>query len=156
MVKHHTPSNIKSCEFFALCMIGQLFAHHKYIPMLHKNNKIKKDNGIGWQGLSVYKKVQGLSLDRKHVCLRWGHVVSLGLQYAKMSSTDQKRLNYYHLNSKNTLQNTLNSKLGCGYSAGQWNTAFLHSLVFFPLPWGGETWHLPWWFFFFFFFSSKW
>ncbi len=39
----------------------------------------------------LFMKAQGLRIDRKHVCLRRGHVVSLGLQYAKMSSTDPKK-----------------------------------------------------------------
>lgn len=118
-ITHHETSITVN---YALSITGQLFAHHKYIPMLHTNkkkkDKKKKDNGSGGKG-GLFMKAQGLSLDRKHVCLWWGHVVSLGLQYAKMSSTDPKRLNYYHLNSKNTLQITLKSKLGCGYSKGQ-------------------------------------
>lgn len=115
-ITHHETSI--TVNYFALSIIGQLLAHHKYISMLHTNKKREKDNGTGGKAC-LFMKAQGLSLDRKHVCLWWGHVVSLGLQYAKMSSTDPKRLNYYHLNSKNTLQITLNSKLGCGYSTGQ-------------------------------------
>lgn len=122
-ITHHETSI--TVNYFALYIIGQLFAHHKYIPCYTQIRKKrgKKDNGSGGKAC-LFMKAQGLSLDRKHVCLWWGYVVSLGLQYAKMSSTDPKRLNYYHLNSKNTLQITLNSKLGCGYSTGQWTQPF--------------------------------
>lgn len=120
---NHTPSN--DCILFCfalicLCITRQLLLIINTSPcrtqIIRKKRKEKKDNGSGGKAC-LFMKAQSLSFDRKHVCLRWGHVVSLGLQYAKMSSTDPKKLNYYHLNSKNTLEITRNCKLGCGNSA---------------------------------------
>ncbi len=126
---HHTPININNWIILLCMWLDNYLLIINTSPcctqIIRKKGKRTMETG---GKACLFMKAQGLRIDRKHVCLRRGHVVSLGLQYAKMSSTDPKRLNYYHLNSKNTLQITLNSKLGCGYSAGQWNTAFLHSL----------------------------
>lgn len=53
-ITHHETSI--TVNYFALSITGQLFAHHKYIPILHTNKKKeKKRQWIGWQGRSVYE-----------------------------------------------------------------------------------------------------